>query len=379
MAGSVTPWLNLVTSSYNQKPKFMAMLAATFQPLADTLDTMNQMPALFDLDAAAGVQLDTLGQWIGISRNLQIPITGIYFAWDTAGVGWDQGAWQGPGDPSSGLVVLPDAQYRTLLRAKIADNQWNGTVPGAYRIGEIIFGRNPNLAPSFVWQSNTFSNGNGWLLTNCTTTAAAAISPDGTSDAWQFQRTNITGALLQSLNAVAVPGVPWSCSISAKPGTGSFLAMRLTDFNTGEKLADAVFNVLTGVVTNLIPYTSTGVAATITQQLNGFYRCTLAATTSDTDPVNSRRAMVFSGNSNGVLVDGTDVFGNTTILVYGARLAQEVSSLPYQNDLAIIDGENMTETITVRGPPVDSLTKAIIQGGYLDLKPAGVLASYVTP
>lgn len=117
----------------------MAMLAATFQPLADTLDTVNQMALLFDLDAAVGVQLDVIGQWVGVTRNLQLAISGVYFAWDTIGLGWDDGIWLGPGDPVSGLIVLPDAQYRTLLRAKIADNQWDGTVEGAYKIYDVLF------------------------------------------------------------------------------------------------------------------------------------------------------------------------------------------------------------------------------------------------
>lgn len=137
MAGDVSQWTNRVTSEHNQKPKFMAMLAAVFQPIADTLDQINTVN--FDLDSAVGAQLDVLGQWIGISRNLQVPITGVYFAWDTVGLGWDQGVWLGPGDPVTGLIVLPDAQYRTLLRARIANNQWDGTIEGAYAIYDILF------------------------------------------------------------------------------------------------------------------------------------------------------------------------------------------------------------------------------------------------
>lgn len=139
MAGDVTPWLDLVPAPNNVQPDFMAMLTASLQPLADTLAAEQSMPTIFDLDTAVGAQLDALGQWVGITRNLQVAITGVYFAWDTVGLGWDQGAWQGPGDPSTGLVVLPDPQYRTLLRAKIANNQWDGTIPGAYAIYGVLF------------------------------------------------------------------------------------------------------------------------------------------------------------------------------------------------------------------------------------------------
>ena len=46
---------------------------------------------------------------------------------------------RGPFDPISGLVALNDMSYRTLLRATIAANNWDGTIPGAYAIWDILF------------------------------------------------------------------------------------------------------------------------------------------------------------------------------------------------------------------------------------------------
>jgi hypothetical protein len=68
-----------------------------------------------------------------------VPLTGVYFSLDTAGLGFDEGTWQSPFDPTTGLIALPDDAYRTLLRAKIANNQWDGTVPGAYRFLSGLF------------------------------------------------------------------------------------------------------------------------------------------------------------------------------------------------------------------------------------------------
>lgn len=139
MSGDITPYTSLIASQHVDKPKFMAAVAASMQPLADMIATLNGMPAAFDLDQGVGVQLDAVGVRVGITRQLAEPLTGVYFSLDTAGLGLDQGSLLGPFDPTTGLVALPDDSYRTLLRAKIASNQWDGTVPTAYAIWNLIF------------------------------------------------------------------------------------------------------------------------------------------------------------------------------------------------------------------------------------------------
>lgn len=137
--GHVTPYTSLIASEHQNAPKFMATVAASCQPFADILAVLLSIPGLYDLDAAAGAQLDTVGEWVGISRELSEPLTGVYFSLDTAGLGLDQGSLLGPFDPTTGIVALPDDSYRTLVRAKIAANQWDGTVPQAYAIWNLIF------------------------------------------------------------------------------------------------------------------------------------------------------------------------------------------------------------------------------------------------
>jgi hypothetical protein len=136
--GSVASWLALVTSEHASKPNYIAMLTATFQPIADIIAVLESIPTSYDLDVAVGVQLDTDGQWIGISRDITVPLTGVFFSWDTVGLGWGEGNWI-IDIGATELVSLPDAQYRTLLYAKIAANHWNGTIPGAYAVFDEIF------------------------------------------------------------------------------------------------------------------------------------------------------------------------------------------------------------------------------------------------
>jgi hypothetical protein len=136
---TVEKYTSLITSEHADKPNYMAMIQGTCQPFADMHDVLSSISALYDLDVAVGAQLDTVGQWIGISRNLNEAIADVYFAFDTSGVGFDQGVWYAPYDPISGLVSLPDDHYRLLLRAKILNNSWPCNTPTAYTLLQDFF------------------------------------------------------------------------------------------------------------------------------------------------------------------------------------------------------------------------------------------------
>ena len=139
MSGDIAPYLARVTSEHATAPKFIAALSALLQPMADNIATLGQIDENFDIDIAIGPWLDIDGLWIGASRELLEPLTGVYFSFDTAGVGFDQGVWFAPFDPVEGLVRLDDPSYRTLLKATILANRWNGTIPQLYAILAELF------------------------------------------------------------------------------------------------------------------------------------------------------------------------------------------------------------------------------------------------
>lgn len=131
----------LITSEYQSQPKFVAMVQFMVSLPVQVQFLMSQMiNVIFDLDLPpVGNQLDIIGQWVGISRRVNIPITGVYFTWDgTVSTGWDYGTWQPSNLPTS-IVVLPDDAYLTLIRATIAANNWDGTTNGAYEIWDLLF------------------------------------------------------------------------------------------------------------------------------------------------------------------------------------------------------------------------------------------------
>jgi hypothetical protein len=74
-----------------------------------------QMYQNFDLSLAVGPQLDAIGAIVGAPRALPFQPTGGYSS------------------------ILGDADYLTLIRAKIAKNQWNGSIGAIYTMWNQLF------------------------------------------------------------------------------------------------------------------------------------------------------------------------------------------------------------------------------------------------
>lgn len=135
----VDGYVELITSQHIVRPRFVTMVKALTAPLSAMQETLWELAQSFDVDSAVGVQLDQVGEWVGVRRVLRMGLQGVYFSLDTEGVGFDEGVWKGRFDPDTELVRLPDDQYRTLIRARIAANHWDGTIPGAYAVWRGIF------------------------------------------------------------------------------------------------------------------------------------------------------------------------------------------------------------------------------------------------
>lgn len=122
----MSKYTELITNYHATKPKFFDHIDLSTRPLIDISTATRGLVSAFDIDTAVGVQLDILGLWIGRSRIVSQPISGVYFSLDIDGLGFDQGVWQGPYDPDSGYTTLSDETYRIILKAKIAINNWDG-------------------------------------------------------------------------------------------------------------------------------------------------------------------------------------------------------------------------------------------------------------
>jgi len=124
-------YVGRITSYHRGKPRFTETVRVSADATVDLIAAIRAVQPSFDLDTAIGVQLDVDGEWIGRSRYIVTPIDNAWFSWDTPGLGWNQGVWKGPFDAETGLTRLDDETYRLLLRAKIAANNWDGTMARA--------------------------------------------------------------------------------------------------------------------------------------------------------------------------------------------------------------------------------------------------------
>ena len=131
-------YLPLITSEHRDKPKYSAFVDLLTHACDEQVDTLASLSLLYDLDAAVGNQLDVVGVWVGISRKQRVPLGAAVFTWNDPAKGWNYASWKHANDPSEGVVLLDDATYRLVLRARIACNYWIGTVGAAGVIGNTV-------------------------------------------------------------------------------------------------------------------------------------------------------------------------------------------------------------------------------------------------
>lgn len=145
----MTDYTKLITSQHVRAPKFMAMMKV----LSDGLDSMNQvtlsMPSARDIDNASGQQLDDIGVWVGRPRVVEDILTPAFFGFsdDLAAQPFGEvinvsigGRFYEQDESFSTSSTLGDPEYRTILKAKIVKNQWNGLLDGLEAAMQYVFG-----------------------------------------------------------------------------------------------------------------------------------------------------------------------------------------------------------------------------------------------
>jgi hypothetical protein len=141
----------------------MDTVALSVRPYAELVVMARRLIGLFDVDTAVGQQLDFTGQWIGLTRFIDV-LLDIWFSFDIEGLGWDQGKWMTPYEATTELIELGDDPYRQLLKARIVANHWDGTLPHAEQVFDTLF-RGTGFKVVFQdgwphWDQNTHSSMN---------------------------------------------------------------------------------------------------------------------------------------------------------------------------------------------------------------------------
>lgn len=141
-------YMNILTSQYRNSKKWNALLHVMLRKFDDVSQTLVKMDTSLDLDSAVGAQLDMLGATVGAART----------------VGFQ---------PTGGISpILDDDTYRIYIKAKIAQNQWDGTIGSLYPVwrqlfpgGNIVIIDNQNMT-AIVTLTGTFTSIIQDLITN---------------------------------------------------------------------------------------------------------------------------------------------------------------------------------------------------------------------
>lgn len=152
---SSAPYTALVTSEHNQRQNFMALAGVLTGAVADATAATQALVPAFSLNTAVGAQLDVVGQWVGQSRVIPGILVPGFFGFSEVSTGLPDGA-QLPfgeltnpakggiffelGGTFAGTTTLTDPQYLTVLKARIARNQSNGTLAAIEGALFFIFG-----------------------------------------------------------------------------------------------------------------------------------------------------------------------------------------------------------------------------------------------
>ncbi|MBD8451891.1 DUF2612 domain-containing protein [Serratia rubidaea] len=120
-------YTELIPSYHLSAPKFTETATAITDALIGSQAATDAVRNSFNIDTAVGAQLDIIGLWVGRGRRILAPIGDYFFSFDIPGLGFDEGTWKGRFDTGEGYIDLDDETYRTILRAKIGANNWDGT------------------------------------------------------------------------------------------------------------------------------------------------------------------------------------------------------------------------------------------------------------
>lgn len=121
-------WGNML-SQHHGKPVTEGFVRGFFGPMSSAAEALDSLRSALDLDQATGGRLDAIGTIVGVSR--EVP-NGTYlayfgFASQPAGRGFGQARMRRRGDPVAQTYTMPDAEYRSVIRTKIALNNGHGT------------------------------------------------------------------------------------------------------------------------------------------------------------------------------------------------------------------------------------------------------------
>lgn len=142
-------YLALITSEHVRSPKFIAWVGVVTGALGEISDVIASIPAAYDIDNAVGRQLDVIGEWVGRPRVVEDILNVEFFGFEDDGAALPfgelinvtvGGRFYELHESFTSSSTLGDPEYRTILKAKIVRNHYDGTIDGLEAALQYIFG-----------------------------------------------------------------------------------------------------------------------------------------------------------------------------------------------------------------------------------------------
>lgn len=127
--------LSRIATQYLDSQKFRAYIEALLEPLQELEDVLQLIALQSGIDEAEGVNLDVIGDIVGVSRIIPDSIAVQFFGFQGqpgANVFGEEGVlgigsrFRDELEPDTATSVLLDPEYRLLIRARIVKNHARG-------------------------------------------------------------------------------------------------------------------------------------------------------------------------------------------------------------------------------------------------------------
>lgn len=125
-----------VATQYTESQRFLAYVRVLLDSSAELESVLQKVADQSDIDIAEGVNLDVIGEIVGVSRIIPESIAVRFFGFEgqPGGDVFGEEGVLGIGsrfrdelEPETATSVLADPEYRLLIRAKIVKNHAHGT------------------------------------------------------------------------------------------------------------------------------------------------------------------------------------------------------------------------------------------------------------
>lgn len=216
LAEKVAVYVDKLVLQYRTKVKARATIAILGKVIMGD-DLASAVQAGFSIDTAVGVQLDVIGKYVGVARDIGTATPVGYFGF------WDEAAtlapalYQGTWDPAADDPALPAAAGGNTGWWYAVQNPGTSATPivESFLAGDVIFSNGA------VWAKSTAYNANGFSATADLAANANAI----------FYRTSFAGALNTDLTDAQYRNViKLKAILNSDPATLSSISAALFAF-----------------------------------------------------------------------------------------------------------------------------------------------------